>query len=398
MAENSQVKAIIDFLQTMGKDLVSSRGLYIYVSKLDKRLQNDNKLNGLKENFAEIINQNKAKLFDLPNGDIFLVFSKDIQDELSSSLVKARFSLQEDENVAASADLIESKIVEYIDLVKEYGQLLSRLAVFDEQEEKEIVENKKINVSNVVTKRENRQFLTTAMLDKVQKIIAVSDFSSFIRRQSVCAVIGKSQPQRVFEEVYVSIPDMQDSLLPNVDINSDPWLFLALTETLDRRVLEIISRHDDGALRGNFSININVSTILSDAFLRFDDTIDPSMRRTVVLELQLEDIFGDMRSYDLARAFARARGYRICIDNISVEKLIYVNRTNLDCDLMKIIWHPDFVNIISQDKHFMDYENKNERAKMIICRVDDETAVEVGNSLGINLYQGRYIQKMLNKG
>ena len=398
MAENSQVKAIIDFLQTMGKDLVSSRGLYIYVSKLDKRLQNDNKLNGLKENFAEIINQNKAKLFDLPNGDIFLVFSKDIQDELSSSLVKARFSLQEDENVAASADLIESKIVEYIDLVKEYGQLLSRLAVFDEQEEKEIVENKKINVSNVVTKRENRQFLTTAMLDKVQKIIAVSDFSSFIRRQSVCAVIGKSQPQRVFEEVYVSIPDMQDSLLPNVDINSDPWLFLALTETLDRRVLEIISRHDDGALRGNFSININVSTILSDAFLRFDDTIDPSMLRTVVLELQLEDIFGDMRSYDLARAFARARGYRICIDNISVEKLIYVNRTNLDCDLMKIIWHPDFVNIISQDKHFMDYENKNERAKMIICRVDDETAVEVGNSLGINLYQGRYIQKMLNKG
>ena len=398
MAENSQVKAIIDFLQTMGKDLVSSRGLYIYVSKLDKRLQNDNKLNGLKENFAEIINQNKAKLFDLPNGDIFLVLSKDIQDELSSSLVKARFSLQEDENVAASADLIESKIVEYIDLVKEYGQHLSRLAVFDEQEEKEIVENKKINVSNVVTKRENRQFLTTAMLDKVQKIIAVSDFSSFIRRQSVCAVIGKSQPQRVFEEVYVSIPDMQDSLLPNVDINSDPWLFLALTETLDRRVLEIISRHDDGALRGNFSININVSTILSDAFLRFDDTIDPSMRRTVVLELQLEDIFGDMRSYDLARAFARARGYRICIDNISVEKLIYVNRTNLDCDLMKIIWHPDFVNIISQDKHFMDYENKNERAKMIICRVDDETAVEVGNSLGINLYQGRYIQKMLNKG
>lgn len=398
MAENSQVKQVINCLQTMGRDLVDNRGLYISFSSLDKRLQTDNKLGELKEAFVEIVNQGKAKLFNLPKGDIFLVFAKEVQDEVSSSLVKARFLLQEDEKVAGTSDLIESKIAEYVDLVKEYGQLLSRLAMLEEQDETEDVESKKVEVPNTVIKSETKQFLTTSMLDKVQKIIAVSDFSSFIRRQSVCAVIGKSQPQRVFEEVYVSMTDMQESLLPNVDINSNSWLFLALTETLDRRVLEIISRHDDGALRGNFSININVSTILSDAFLHFDDTIDPSMRRTVVLELQLEDIFSDMRSYDLARAFAKARGYRICIDGISVDKLVYINRSNLDCDLMKIIWHPDFVNIISQDKHFMDYENKNERAKMIICRVDDEAAVEIGNSLGINLYQGRYIQKMLNKG
>lgn len=32
---------------------------------------------------------------------------------------------------------------------------------------------------------------------------------------------------------------------------------------------------------------------------------------------------------------------------------------------------------------------------MILCRVDDPQAVEVGNSLGINLYQGRYIQRLL---
>lgn len=44
----------------------------------------------------------------------------------------------------------------------------------------------------------------------------------------------------------------------------------------------------------------------------------------------------------------------------------------------------------------MDYVNKAERAKMILCRIDDPQAVEVGNSLGINLYQGRYIQRMLN--
>ena len=44
----------------------------------------------------------------------------------------------------------------------------------------------------------------------------------------------------------------------------------------------------------------------------------------------------------------------------------------------------------------MDYVNKAERAKMIICRIDDPKAVQVGNSLGINLYQGRYVQRLLS--
>ena len=238
--------------------------------------------------------------------------------------------------------------------------------------------------------------MTTELLAKVQKIISVADFSSFIRRQAICAVIGKSAPQRVFEEVFVSIPDMRDSLLPEVDITSNPWLFLALTETLDKRVLEIISRHDDGSLIGNFSVNINVSTILSDDFLRFDDSINGSMRQSIILELQLIDIFSDIRSFILAKTFAKARGYKICIDGITVDKLKYLNRTNLDCDLMKIVWHPSFVDVINEDKHFMDYMNKAERAKIILCRIDDANAIETGNSLGINLYQGRYVQRLLN--
>ena len=65
---------------------------------------------------------------------------------------------------------------------------------------------------------------------------------------------------------------------------------------------------------------------------------------------------------------------------------------------MKIIWNPAFVDIISEDAHFMDYMNKAERAKIILCRVDDAAAIEAGNSLGINLYQGRYVQRLLNSG
>ena len=199
----------------------------------------------------------------------------------------------------------------------------------------------------------------------------------------------------LFDEVYVSIADMRDMLLPDVDLTANPWLFMHLTETLDKRVLVSISRHDDGSLTSNFSMNLNVSTILSDEFLEFDGNINDSMRSSIVLELQLVDIFSDIKAYILAKTFAQYRGYKICIDGITVDKLKYINRENLGSDLIKIIWHPTFMDVIKEDKHFMDYVNKAERAKMILCRVDDPQAVEVGNSLGINLYQGRYIQRLL---
>ena len=131
--------------------------------------------------------------------------------------------------------------------------------------------------------RKLRRELTPAMLAKVQKALSMTDFSSLIRRQSVCAVIGKSPPQMLFDEVFVSIADLRDMLLPDVDLTANPWLFQHLTETLDKRVLVSISRHDDGSLTSNFSINLNVSTILSDEFLEFDENINASMRSSIVL-------------------------------------------------------------------------------------------------------------------
>ena len=34
-------------------------------------------------------------------------------------------------------------------------------------------------------------------------------------------------------------------------------------------------------------------------------------------------------------------------------------------------------------------------SRVILCRCDDKESVEVGKRIGINLYQGRYIDKLL---
>lgn len=410
--DNTIVKqdtVIFDYLKKIEKEISNYKVLLFNAHKLLNGGLKTIQRQGLIETFEGVVKKSAGEIFGLPNEDILIFFNKRLNDEVLACLVKIRFMFHDDPIVRDADDLEQSGLVKFYDLGREatlfrddIRAIMQSVPMNISSPGKPAGENREasrtsmgMSVFNTSTKKLRRE-LTTEMLDKVQKILSVADFSSFIRRQAICAVIGKAPPQRVFEEVYVSIPDLRDMLLPDVDLTANPWLFLSLSETLDKRVLETVSRHDDGSLSGNFSINLNVSTILSDEFLEFDDNISTSMKPTIILELQLVDIFSDIRSFILAKTFAQARGYKICIDGITVDKLKFLNRQNLNCDLMKIIWHPTFMDVIHEDKHFMDYVNKAERAKMILCRIDEAQAVEVGNSLGINLYQGRYIQRLLN--
>lgn len=393
--------AVAEYLRRLDDSVSEYDAIYINVSKLESKNIRDSHRQELADTFAAFVSKAMARYFWFANEDVIVIYNRRIKDEILSCLVKIRFMFHDDDLLKNSDNLEAIGFVRFYNMVddkKEFYHLVSKLS---HQQNPVKLQTKKATpfvMSAVSSNSQNKQKkpLTPDILARVQKILSVADFSSFIRRQAICAVIGKSAPLRVFEEVYVSIPDLREMLLPDIDLVANPWLFLSLSETLDKRVLETINRHDDGSLIGNFSININVSTILSDEFLVFDEGISASMRPSIILELQLTDIFSDIKSFVLAKTFAQARGYKICIDGISVDKLKYLNRANLNCDLMKIIWHPAFMDVINEDKHFMDYVNKAERAKMILCRIDDPSAIEVGNALGINLYQGRYVQRLLN--
>ncbi len=394
---------IFDYLRKMEKNLDDYRALYLKTGNLENQNMRAVQRQSLIETFEAVIKKSGGELFALPNDDMVVFFNRAAREEILTCLVKLRFILHDDPLIRDNPDLEKSGFAKFYDLsggTEKFREAIRKAIETSGATEKNSAQNANAALAQGAMYgggvRKLRRQLTPQMLGKLQKALSMADFSSLIRRQSVCAVIGHSAPQMLFDEVFVSIADLRDTLLPDVDLTANPWLFQYLTETLDKRVLASVSRHDDGSLINNFSMNLNVSTILSDEFLQFDEDINASMRSTIVLELQLADIFSDIKAFILAKTFAQYRGYKVCIDGITVDKLKYIDREQLGADLIKIIWHPTFMDVVNEDKHFTDYVNKAERAKMIICRVDDPQAVEVGNSLGINLYQGRYIQRLLS--
>ena len=201
----------------------------------------------------------------------------------------------------------------------------------------------------------------------------------------------------IFTEVFVSIPDLRETLMPRTNLTINPWLFQRFTQTLDRRVMAQIARREDRTLvRDGFSINVNVSTVLSEEFLQFDDDFVPSTQ-DVVLEMRLEDMFADPSAFAFARDFVTERGYRICVDGLNLNTFPYADTMRLGVAYAKLGWSQEMAAYAGSElgKELKDLIRERKKDRTILARCDSEACVKVGQQLGITLFQGRYIDGLV---
>ena len=98
-----------------------------------------------------------------------------------------------------------------------------------------------------------------------------------------------------------------------------------------------------------------------------------------------------------ARDFVRERGYRVCIDGVTHQSLPLVDRQALGADLVKLAWLPELSDGVSDETQ----ENLNKQvervgpSRVILARGDAPNAICLEQSMGILMYQGRYLDTVL---
>ncbi len=97
--------------------------------------------------------------------------------------------------------------------------------------------------------------------------------------------------------------------------------------------------------------------------------------------------------YEVATNLIKSKGGAIAIDAIFPETVGIVNMKRLRADYAKIFWRQGAEQILP------DFEEdliamQESGTQIIFARVDDETAVELGHDLGVNMFQGFYIDDL----
>jgi hypothetical protein len=401
-AKPTQEALLIDYLFQLEKHKKGRSAIHIRLSDLRADNRREQHIRVAASTFDNLVRKLNGQLFQMANVDLILVFKMTSLEEVEAGIIKLRFLFSGDPLLSGDSEepKDDTRFCKWYSLETKYDDLLKLGRDFQNAEEarKEQEKNEgSKGPGGLARGLANRgEPLSPRHIQAVEKALASADLANLLRRQSICAIVGKSPPQPVFTELFISIADLRNALLPNVNVSSSPWLFQHMTEALDRRVLSLLNRHDDKTLFGDVSINLNVATILSPEFLKFDDNIKIGARGSIVLELQKIDIFADLGSYLFARDFAIDRGFRICIDGLDHTALKFVDRERLGADLCKLHWDDKFLSFAPEEKQaFGDLVKRRGTGKVILCRCDNEAAIAFGQSVGITLFQGRYVEGQL---
>jgi hypothetical protein len=372
----------------------------LHLSRLAPEHRDKQALRNAETVFDELTRTRSAWLYRLRNSDLMVVYERHENDTAERAVLKLLKLWERDPLMQKSkGDARKNRLSSWFDMASDYDKLLTFAMRQSTTTEKSARKTLPELIAERDLQRNNPERGTPLMpleLGRAEEALARVDLSSFTRRQPVCAFVEDGKPEIVFTEVFVSIADLRETLMPRTDLTFNPWLFQHLTQTLDRRVMAQIARREDRTLlRDGFSINVNVSTVLSEEFLAFDDDFAPSSQ-DVVLEMRIEDVFADPSSFAFARDFVMERGYRICIDGLNLNTFPYADTNRLGVAYAKLMWTPDLAAFIgtTQGQELKQMIRDRKKGRTILARCDSDAAVKVGQQLGITLFQGRYIDSV----
>jgi len=97
-----------------------------------------------------------------------------------------------------------------------------------------------------------------------------------------------------------------------------------------------------------------------------------------------------------ARDFVQEKGYKVCLDSLTVQTIDIIDRERLGADIAKLIWHTDLVDGGDElHEKIRKIVKRGGPDRLILCRCDNREAIDFGHSVGIDLFQGRYVENLI---
>lgn len=397
----SEAFLLLDYTQRLDRHRQGRRAVHIHLSRLRPQNRREQHIRVAVNTFEEVVGQFDGQIFTLSNADLMFLCKDAKIADLDDAVMRLRFLFSEDPLTQGNDDEDVARFCTWFNIETGYNNFLDtveRLLEEEQQRERRLAAAA-AETGEIENSDDDRRPLTPEQLGRLETFLERTDLSGVLRRQHICAVVANNPPQSVFKELYISIGDLAMTMLPDVNLASNRWLFQHLTQTLDLRMLKLLGRADDSDLFSSFSVNLNVDTLLRQDFLEFDASLRAGSRGTIVIELQPLDIFADYATFMFARDFVHEKGYRLCLDGVTENFIDLVDRRKMGFDLVKLVWSPELAaegNRTRRDK-VAEHVKGMGKSRVILSRCDSPAAVRLGQEMGISMFQGRYIDAMLQK-
>ncbi|WP_158043453.1 EAL domain-containing protein [Skermanella pratensis] len=248
-------------------------------------------------------------------------------------------------------------------------------------------------------KARTKPSITLEELARIERQMAIFDLSPFMLNQPVMDIRPEARNHREYFELYIAVKSVEDRLSPEFDITANRWLFNYFTSNLDQSILKTLNYGIDFIRGHKIGLNINLTTVLSAAFVKFDERLTAELRGNVVLEINKVDLIENESLYREVVDFARNRGYSICIDGLTPFWVTHMDLEYMACDYAKVFWSPDMLEMDRNEyRNLEERINNQDNCRFILARCGTVSGLLFAHRIGIHLVQGRIVDNIIRKG
>ncbi|MBT4888005.1 MAG: EAL domain-containing protein [Rhodospirillales bacterium] len=233
------------------------------------------------------------------------------------------------------------------------------------------------------------------LITAMNKLGAPAFAKQFVTSQPIVCINDKHNIGKIAShEYFVSIGKVKEQILRDVDFRGSGILFNHMTVFLDKVFLSAfveIHRHSRRS-----SLNLNVESVFTREFRTFVKDLKAKSLSEIIVEFRQEDVVHNYGNFLIAHEMITEYNGSTAIDGVNTDTIGLVNMVKLRPTSVKLFWREGAEKLILESADEIK-KMLNAGIKVVLARVDDEEAVNIGRSLGIELFQGFYIDKFIAK-
>ena len=377
---------LLTLLQSAKREVQGLRLIHLHMSLLKDKSQLDNI--SIKRAMQETADQSAyLQIFTLSNDDVIILY-KGIKFSLISEVCSKIEKLMLARTAMVKRNPYgEDSLYSIMELSLNFVNVIR------------FIEGLARESSADAVKAETKPPITLEELGKIERAVQMFDLSPFMLNQPVVNIQTSDANHFEYFELYIAIKALEERLSPSYDITANKWLFSYFTANLDNSVLKALNYGMDFLRGRRIGLNLNLSTIMSAAFVKFDEKLTADLRGNVVLEINKADLVENIDTYKEVVDFASSKGYKICIDGLNDFWVTHMDLEYMACDYAKIFWTDGMDQMSEYEyKAFADKIQSQSNCRFILARCGSVSGLMFAEKAGIDLVQGRIVDNILRKG
>src|SRR6185369_5304040 len=203
--------ALYDFAERVEKRREGRVVAHIHLSKLQAHNRREHHIRIAQTTFESLVKYFDGHIFTLSNSDIVFVANSVPVEKIDDAVMRLRYLFSEDPLAQfGEAEGGDVGFCTWYFLERDYGKFMSMARHFYERSVIMMTE-KRLREKATPEAAPQKKLLTPAQLGRLEEALNGTSLANVVRNQPVCAYGAGIPPKTIFQELYVSIGDLETS-------------------------------------------------------------------------------------------------------------------------------------------------------------------------------------------